>query len=193
MEPLPRTGARVVLRRLSLTDLEPFQVYRTDPETGRYQGWSVMSDEEAVAFLEQMRLEPFGVVGEWLQIGIADRATGGLIGDIGICVQAPDGLAAEIGFTLSPMWQGQGLAMEAVEAAISLLFEKTPISHILAITDARNTSSIRLLERLGMQRTETINTIFRGEPCIEHTYRLDRTAPTTETPSPLLSSPLQIP
>ena len=179
MEPLPRLGPRTILRRLALTDLERFQGYRT-AAVGRYQGWSVVSDAEAAGFLTEMRDAPFCIPGVWIQIGIAERSTGRLIGDIGICVLQAETLHAEIGFTLSDAFQGQGLATEAVREAISLLFAYTDIAHVVGITDTRNIPSMRLLERLGMRLTETVETVFRGEPCSEHFYRLDRPAePTT--------------
>jgi hypothetical protein len=37
--------------------------------------------------------------GRWVQLGIADRRTGALLGDLGICVPAGSE-TAEIGFTL---------------------------------------------------------------------------------------------
>jgi hypothetical protein len=33
---------------------------------------------------------------------------------------------------------------------------------------------MRLMERVGMQRTETRQTVFRGEACVEHTYIVTR-------------------
>ena len=35
---------------------------------------------------------------------------------------------------------------------------------------------VRLLERVGMQRIETRDTEFRGEPCVEHVYAASRTS-----------------
>ncbi len=167
------TADRVVLRRLSLDDLARFQGYRTDPEVGKYQGWSPFSNEEAANFLSEMnRADPF-LSGVWFQLGIADRQTNDLIGDIGVCV-AQDEEHAEIGLTLDPGSQGQGLATEAICAAAELLFASTKIERIVGITDARNTPSIRLLERLGMRRVQTVAAIFRDQPCEEHWYELLR-------------------
>ena len=92
---------------------------------------------------------------------------------IGIHV-SEDGSKAEIGFSLNRTWQGKGLAHEAASAAISWVFEQTKVQKVVGITDARNAASIRLLQRLGMQQTQTMNTIFQGEPCIEHVFELLR-------------------
>ena len=132
-----------------------------------------MSDDEALAFLVEMAGAPPFPAGEWWQIGIADRANNGLIGDIGICVAA-DRCEAEIGFTLDRQSQGHGLGAEAVRGTARLLFAHTPVDRIIAITDARNLATVRLLERIGMNKAETLNSLFRGEPCIEYRFVLDR-------------------
>lgn len=171
--PLLYTADRVVLRRLSAEDLIPFQAYRSDPVVGRYQSWDSVSDGKAAAFLAVMSQCEAFVPGVWVQLGIALRRTNDLIGDIGVCVSF-DSEHAEIGFTLASESQGQGLAIEAILALTNLLFESTPINRIVAITDSRNLPSIRLLERLGMKRVQTVDAIFRNEPCEEHLYELIR-------------------
>ena len=161
----------MTLRRLAAADLRAFQAYRGDPDVGRYQGWLPMTDAEAGVFLEHMAAaEPF-VPGAWFQLGIADRDSNVLIGDIGVCI-APDGVHAEIGFTLRASAQGRGLGSEAVRAVVGLLLDRVKLPRVVAITDARNLPSVRLLERVGMRRVETVSTSFRGEPCIEHKFAI---------------------
>lgn len=172
-DPLPRAADRVVLRRLDAADLAAFQAYRCDEAVGRYQGWTPQTDREAQAFLEEMRREVVFPSGAWLQLAVAARDTDELVGDVGICVAA-DGLWAELGFTIAPRFQGRGLGTEAVQAAIGLVFEHASASRVVCITDARNHPSIRLLERAGLHRVATAETVFRGEPCTEHTYAVDR-------------------
>ena len=111
--------------------------------------------------------------GAWSQIGIAKSHDQVLIGDVGLFV-ASDGQQVEIGFTLRRESQGHGLATAAVREAINLVFEQTQATVVLGITDARNLPSIRLLERVGMHKTETRSAIFRGEPCLEHVYAVSR-------------------
>ena len=118
--------------------------------------------------------------GEWCQIGIAVRTQDGtaedgtLIGDIGLGIDPCDPRLAQVGFSLHRRWQGRGLAAEAVEAACELLFARAGMRRIEAVTDTRNTSSIRLLERLGFRREGTEEALFRGLPCREHRYARER-------------------
>lgn len=169
-DPLPRTGSRIVLRRLRTADLVAFQAYRADPEVGRFQGWSPMPIPAATAFLAGMNAAPFGVVGEWFQLGIVEHTTDRLIGDIGFCICGPENQHAELGFSLSREFQGRGLATEAVGAMIDLLFDRTAIVRVVAMTDERNQPCIRLLERVGMKRVSQVAALLRGESFIEQVY-----------------------
>lgn len=170
---LPRRFPGGCLRRLRQSDLGAFQAYRGIPEIGRYQGWSPMSEAEALAFLAEMERTVLFQPGQWVQLAIADPHTDALIGDIGLHL-SHDSQTGEVGFTLAPSAQGRGIARAAVHEAIQLLFAATPVSRILGITDARNTPSIRLLERLGFACRETRDTVFRGEECTERIFELPR-------------------
>jgi len=173
-DPLPLALTRVMLRRLSVSDLPYFQLYRADPEVGRYQGWSPMTTQQATEFLTEMGAGEFCVAGRWFQIGIADRLSDRLLGDIGIQLRTEDRLIADIGFTLSRPAQGKGLATEAVRGMMHLLFHCRRVERFEAVTDTRNLGSIRLLERLGMRCEKTVNAIFRDRPCREHVFVVDR-------------------
>jgi aminoglycoside 6'-N-acetyltransferase len=170
---LPRFAGPIALRRLAPEDLAAFQAYRRDPELRRYQGWSPLPDAEARALLARMHTAGPLQPGVWFQLGIADAQSMQLIGDIGLLLSA-DGSSAEIGYTLARSAQGRGLATVAVREAVALVFECSAASQVLATSDARNHASIRLLERIGMQRVEERNARFRGEPCMEITYAIAR-------------------
>jgi aminoglycoside 6'-N-acetyltransferase len=176
-DPLPRAGSRIVLRRLRQADLADFQAYRTDPEVGRYQGWSPVSTNVAQVFLSDMSRVKFSAIDVWFQVGIADRATDRLIGDIGFSICGPDHDHAELGFSLSRPAQGQGLATEAVRAMMDLLFEVTGVTRIVSITHTQNLACIRLLQRVGMRQVGTVDTVFRGENCAEHVFAIWRDRP----------------
>jgi aminoglycoside 6'-N-acetyltransferase len=161
----------VTLRRLRAGDLAAFQAYRNDPEVGRYQGWEPATDAEAAAMIARMAAAPCPTPGDWVQIAIADAATDALLGDIGLHV-SESGEEAELGITLAPEAQGRGLAEAAGRALIAGLAADTGVRRLVGITDARNTPSARLLERLGMTFEAEEQAMFRGEPCVERRYAL---------------------
>ena len=172
-DPLPLAYGRVSLRRLVLADLPTFQAYRQDANVGRYQGWELLSDRGAAQFITDMSDVALFPQGQWIQLGIAACRTNQLIGDLGICV-TKDGTSAEVGFTLASAAQGMGFGTDAVKAAIRLTFDHAPVAQIVAVTDARNLPALRLLERVGMRRVNTVAAVFRGQPCVEHVYAISR-------------------
>jgi RimJ/RimL family protein N-acetyltransferase len=178
-DPLPRGAGRIVLRRLALADLAGFQAYRRDPDVGQFQGWEPQPDSEAARFIAEMSAVNFFPRGAWVQVGIADRHSDELIGDVGICVSA-DGEEAEIGFTVAPRAQGSGLGTEAVREAISLIFGHTDVSRVVAVIDARNTAAHRLALRAGFQKVESLSAVFRDEPCVEDIWAISRADAVTE-------------
>ena len=134
-----------------------------------------MDDASAAAFLDTMASAPIGIPGEWFQIAVADRSTDALIGDIGICLRNDGTRTAEIGFTIAPTAQGQGLGTEAVTAVLAMLFDAGDVELVEGITDERNMPSIRLLERVGMRFLRMQEAMCKGEPCTEHVYSIART------------------
>jgi RimJ/RimL family protein N-acetyltransferase len=132
-----------------------------------------MTEAEALAFINEVAAAELFVVGQWAQIAIAEANTGQLVGDIGIFV-AENADSAEVGFTLSPTATGKGYATAAVRETFHLLFEYTLVKRIIGVTDARNIPSVRLLERVGMTRVESRETVFRAEPCTEWVYAIPR-------------------
>lgn len=172
-DPLPILADPALLRRFAVNDLHAFQSYRHDPDLGRYQGWSPLTDSEALVFIEEMRVGAILQPGEWSQIAIADPGTDELIGDLGLFL-APDASYAEVGFTLSRAAQGRGVATAAVRATIDMVFGYTPARRVFGITDTRNTASVRVLERAGMQRLESREVVFKGEACTEWIFIKDR-------------------
>lgn len=172
---LPHSAQRVRLRRLRPSDFRAFHAYRSDPDVARYQGWEVMSEDEAMTFLREngrdARLEP----GEWAQLGIASLDDDRLLGDFGVWL-APDARWAEFGISLHPSVQGGGLGREAAAALVGLLFAHTLAQRVVAATDTRNVACVRMLEAVGMRLVETANAEYKGEACREHIFALERPA-----------------
>ena len=170
---LPASRDGTALRRFRGEDLVAFHAYRSDAGLAAYQGWSVMSIDEARRFVEQMAAVASLPRGDWVQLAIADAGTGRLLGDVGLHVDA-DGCAAKIGFTLSRQAQGRGHATRAVHLALALVFAATAVEVVRGVTDARNAPSIRLLSRAGFAQESTQPAWFKGEPCTEFTYACRR-------------------
>ncbi|MBE9178485.1 GNAT family N-acetyltransferase [Oculatella sp. LEGE 06141] len=171
---LPQQTERLTLRRFIEADLDRFLAYRHDPVVARFQSWSMLSEDEAIAFIHEMSTAPIGIPGEWFQIAIALQLSNQLIGDIGIQVSEHDTRTVEVGFTLHREEQGQGFAREAIQSLLCSLFELGNITKVIGITDSRNYPSINLLTRLGMNLVSSEEVVFKHELCVEQTFELKK-------------------
>jgi RimJ/RimL family protein N-acetyltransferase len=163
---LPCRKENTVLRHLCADDLRVFHAYRSDEVLGRFQGWSAMTAQEALRFIEEMAAADHLVSGDWVQLAIADASSDVMLGDVGLYVD-PLQQEAEVGFTLSRAAQGVGHATRAVEAAVDLLFAVSAVHSVRAVTDARNAASIAVLGRAGFRRVFEQQAQFKGETCTE--------------------------
>jgi ribosomal-protein-alanine N-acetyltransferase len=72
----------------------------------------------------------------------------------------------ELGYALAPRLWGQGVIVEAARAVITASFVAYEhLARMRARTDARNTRSLRVMEKLGMNREALLRSdrFFRGE------------------------------
>lgn len=147
----------IVTRRLTLRPLQDDDAlavygYRADPRVARFQGFTPASLREVEAFIARARGTPFDTPGTWYQLGVCLRESAALVGDVGMRFLAEDARQAEIGFTIAPPFQGQGYGTEAVRGVLGLLFTTLGKHRVFASVDPRNTASVALLEKVGMQR-----------------------------------------
>jgi len=118
---------------------------------------AILSDPRAMTFWSTPPHSSLGQTSDWLAAMIAMgpdnpdfviERDGRVIGKAGFFA------LPWVGYILHPDHWGQGLALEAVTAAIDHVFE-TPgdLESLSADVDPDNAASIRLLERLGFVRT----------------------------------------
>lgn len=142
--------ARLRLDALRHDDAAALFAYRADPAVSRYQGWRPVALDEAVRFIERQQAVAFDTPESWFQFAVRLRGSGELVGDLGLHFVDAD--TVEFGVTLSPAQQGHGLAIEAVRAALALVFDTLKRHRVHASVDPRNLACVKLLERLGMRK-----------------------------------------
>jgi RimJ/RimL family protein N-acetyltransferase len=171
---LPLHSQRLSLRRFTADDLQAFFDYRNDPLVSRYQSWEGCTRDQAAAFISAQAAQEPGVPGQWLQVAIAVRDTDQLVGDCGLKVHSRDPRQATLGITLARPHQGRGYATEALSTLLDYLFGTIKLHRVVADTDPENTSSWRLLERLGMRReAHTRQSLwFKGRWADEYLYAI---------------------
>jgi RimJ/RimL family protein N-acetyltransferase len=144
---------RLLIRSFCDADLEPFLVYRNDPEVYRYQGWRVPFTREAGQdFIARMKRITPGTPGEWLQLAIEHKDSHEMLGDVAFHIPTSNTRQAYLAYSLArPYWR-QGYATEAAHKVVDYLFRVLDLHRVMADCDVENAASIRLLERLGFRR-----------------------------------------
>lgn len=174
MEQLKIETPRLIIRHLSLSDLAGFHIYRSNPEVTKYQGFDVMTIDEAEKFINENSQKSFGKAGEWVQYAIEEKATGKLIGDCAIKLDQYDTRIAEIGITISHLEQKKGFAKESLLGILSFLFDEKNICRVVEIVDAENIASLNLLKSTGFRQEGHFieNIFFKGKWGSEFQYAM---------------------
>lgn len=145
---------RLVLRRWRQEDLEPFAALNGDPVVMELFP-APLSRAESDAFMQriEMHFERRGF-GMW---AVEVRETGALAGLTGLAVpgfDAPFMPAVEVGWRLAHSHWGKGYAPEAAAAALTFGFSRLGLREIVSFTAVANHRSRRVMEKLGMRRSE---------------------------------------
>ena len=165
MENLSIITDRLKIRNLQPTDLLEFHIYRSNPEVTKFQGFDVMTIEQAEEFINSQSEKLFGQLGEWVQYAIVNNVTEKLIGDCAIKLDQHDSRIAEIGITISHLHQKNGYAQEALLGIMNWLFNIKKIHRVVEIVDVENTASINLLKSIGFKQEGHFieNIFFKGK------------------------------
>jgi RimJ/RimL family protein N-acetyltransferase len=146
-----RTG-RLDLRPHLESDLEVFHTIRSDPEVARYLYEDPLTlDQSREKLAARLGMRRLSAEKDWLPAVIVERASGAIVGDVGLNWCSVDHRTGEIGFILHPAYQGRGYATEAARMMIDWGFRDFGLHRIIGRTEARNAASARVLEKLGMR------------------------------------------
>ena len=137
----------------TLADFDEFRAMWGDPKVVTWFGGKPFGEEEC-----WQRLTRYA--GMWSLLGysfwmLRDRSTGAYVGDIGLFegrrtdVGGFDG-DPEIGWALAARWHGQGLAGEALGAALA--WGRPRFKRVVAMIHPENLPSIRVAQRGGFAR-----------------------------------------
>lgn len=165
---------RLHIRKLKLSDIDDFYVYRSNPEVTRYQGFDVMTKEQCLDFINSQQNKILGEPGAWIYYGIENRSTKKLIGDCAIMFHADDPRIAESGITISHLHQKQGYSKEGLIGIFDFLFHTQNVWRILEFADTENISSYKVLESIGFRREGHFieNVWFKGKWASEYQYAM---------------------
>ena len=141
---------RLRLRKLTMRDAQDIFDYSRDPQVAKHVLWDAhRSVGESRAYLRYMlRKYRMGEPASW---GIELKSTGRIIGTIGYMWIQSDNAAAEVGYSLSRAYWGQGIMTEALRAVIDYAFSSLRLNRIEAIHEVDNPASGAVMRKCGMQ------------------------------------------
>ena len=167
--PLPIETERLVVRVFRPDDdVEPMLDVYGDPDVMRFiPGGALGRDAVRATLEEHVRDHVMRGLAFW---AVVERETNRVIGDAGFGIFEPTG-DVELGYTFARSAWGSGYATEAARACLSAGFAHLSVQRIVAVVDVRNEASLRVAERIGMARIETIHA--HGRPHVLLARQLD--------------------
>ena len=136
---------RLILRPLTMDDLDAVYVWASDPRVNKYMIYPLYKNkEDGVEWLESLYKDE-----DKKDFGFVLKETGELIGSGGIYYHPNRGLWS-IGYNLRYEYWNRGLTTEAMKKIIEWGRETLGIKEIAATFAVDNIGSRRVMEKLGM-------------------------------------------
>lgn len=178
--------SRLLLRRFSEDDREPFARLNADPRVMEFMPACLSRRESDLLldhFEDHFRKHSFGLYAVEL------RETRAFIGFVGLATprfQAHFTPCVEIGWRLSAGHWGRGLATEGARAVATYAFEVLRLDALVSFTSAANIRSRRVMEKIGMTHDPSEDfdhpALPEGHPLRRHVlYRLRPSEVLTES------------
>lgn len=171
----PILTERLRLRPLRRGDVDAVFAYRQRADVAQYL-FDLPLTREACAETVQQRSArlAFEQEGDAIFVAAERLEDNVMIGEVSLAWRSAEARQAEIGFIFNPEFGGQGYATEAAAAILTLAFRGLDIHRVFGRCDARNMSSARLMERLGMRREAHFrhHAMFKGQWDEEFVYAI---------------------
>ena len=157
---------RLNLRELTLEDVNDVFEYASISEVSTFLPWyphkSKQDSIDFINFAKDQFAKNISII--W---GIELKEDSKLIGTVDIRNTQPINNCGEIGYVLSNKYWNKGIMTEAVKAIINYGFNEMKLNRIEALCEAENISSLRVMEKAGMQ----FEGFLREKVYIKNQYR----------------------
>lgn len=139
---------RLVIRSTEEGDVEGLHRIYSDPEAMRYIPGGAFDDMERVRRSIARSREREATSGMTLW-AVADKDTGGFIGQCGVVPVDGKGPEIELAYHFGRPFWGRGYATEAARAVADYAFRELKLERLLGLTFPTNVPSQRVLEKAG--------------------------------------------
>lgn len=137
---------RLLLRELKKSDWEVISYLRSDQDINKFvKRPSAETKEKALEFISKISN---GIKKQnFYYWSVSEKSNLEMIGSVCLWNFSEDKKTAEIGYDLSPKFQGKGIMNEALKSVLKFGFKNLKLEAIEAFTHKENVSSKKLLER----------------------------------------------
>jgi ribosomal-protein-alanine N-acetyltransferase len=154
--------ARLVIRPFTMDDLQVLHAILSQETVMEYLPEDVPSLEEVEQILDFVtdcytRNTPKDIIK--FTVAVVDKATGRLIGWVGLGPLEFDADRIELYYGLAETYWGRGLATEAGWLMLDFGFRSLALPEIVAVVDPENKASVRVLEKLGMKYLRVVRNL----------------------------------
>jgi RimJ/RimL family protein N-acetyltransferase len=153
---------RLDLRPHRETDLDDLLAFHSSPAVTRFIPWPVRDREQVAAALAvKLRQGALTEAGQWLVLAAELRETGHVVGEVLLKWASAEHRQGELGYAFAEQVWGRGLAPEAAAAILTLAFDELGLHRVSAQLVAANSSSARVVAKLGMRHEATFEDAWR--------------------------------
>jgi RimJ/RimL family protein N-acetyltransferase len=174
----PVETERLVLRPFEPGDFDALYAMQSRPDIVRYLYWNPRTEAEVREALgKKLMSVRIHDQDDVIALAAVRKDTGEIVGDFILYLLSAQHETGEIGFIVHPDHQGHGFATEAAREFLRIGFEGVRLHRVIGRVEARNTASVRVLEKIGMRREAHLveNEWVKGEWQSELVYAmLDR-------------------
>ena len=154
---------RLILRPFTEADAAAYRPLVSDPEVLRFTGDKPVTNiPETLEILRTRPLRDYAVHG-FGRMAVVHQQSNELIGFCGLKRLEEFNNEVDIGYRFLSRYWGLGLASESAAALYAYGKNELKLSRIIGLVIPENTGSVRVLEKLGMQREKAIR--FPGARC----------------------------
>ncbi len=173
---MQRTTERLILRAPTADDLDSLFAIYGDPQTHQFNPFGPLTRiEQAQALLD-------GWIAHWQSEGYGQWAItirdhpDQVIGFGGIDARRyQDVLRLNLGYRFGVQAWGRGYATELSQAALDFAFGELQVAEVFAVVRPQHHASIRVLEKAGMQRIDTLDDVPGQAPSLVYRSARDET------------------
>ncbi|MFZ7824263.1 GNAT family N-acetyltransferase [Priestia sp. 40] len=146
---------RLILRKITLDDVEDMYSYCSNEEVSKYVTWETHQALDDTINFVKFVLNQYenGKIAPW---AIEYKENGKLIGTIDFISWHIEHNIAEIGYIISKDYWGNGIATEAVSEVIKFGFNHMDLIRVQARCFAENKGSACVMKKLGMSFEGTL-------------------------------------